>query len=166
MASDNWAKVRYLDASALVKLVVDEADSQPMRAFFNSNTNFCATSLCLAEALGVLKGKWGRNQITTDQYFSATRQLVIEARGKRIEIDDLGLVNPSVHAEVERMAKKHGLDLSDALQLLTILRGRYSVLGPNSASVLVTADCPLARAANAERIRVWNCISGPAPDWA
>lgn len=166
MSGDNWVKVRYLDASALVKLVVAEADSNPVRQFFNANTNFCATSLCSAEALGVLKGKWSRGEIQTDEYFTATRRLVIDAWGKRIELDDVGLVNPTVHAEVENMAKRHGLDLSDALQLVTILRGRYSVLGPNSASVLITVDGRLAAAATSEGIRVWNCIPGPVPAWA
>ena len=41
---DQWAKTRYLDASALVKLVIDEVDYAPVRLFFQSNVNFCATS--------------------------------------------------------------------------------------------------------------------------
>ncbi|HUJ17806.1 MAG TPA: hypothetical protein VL197_07410, partial [Nitrospirota bacterium] len=43
-------------------------------------------------------------------YFAAMRRLVIAAWGGRIEIDDTGLMNPSVHASVEQMAKKHALD--------------------------------------------------------
>ncbi len=166
MSVDHSVKVRYLDASALVKLVVEEGDSQPVRDFFNANPSFCTTSLCLAEAFGVLKGKWARNKIETDEYFAATRRLIIDAWGKRIEIDDVGIVNPPVHAEVEQMARKHGLDLSDALQLVTILRGRYSVLARNSATVLITADGKLATAASSEGIRVWNCILSPPPIWA
>lgn len=163
MSHGQAVKTRYLDTSALVKLVVDEGDSMPIRDFFNSNPNFCATSLCLAEALGVLKGKWGQNRITDDQYFKATRALIIDAWGKRIEIDDIGLFTPSGLTAVEGLAQKHSLDLSDALQLATILGGKYSVLGPDSASVLITADAELAAAATVEGIRVWNCIAGPAP---
>jgi predicted nucleic acid-binding protein len=161
-----WAKAHYLDASALVKLVVDEGNCQPLRTFFNSNTSFCATSLCLSEALGVLKRKWSRKQINFDEYFAGIRELIIHGWSKRVEIDDLGLLNPIVQADVELIAKKHQLDFSDALQLLTILKGRYSVLGSNSQSVLITADHKLATAASAEGIRVWNCISGPVPGWA
>ena len=161
-----WVKTRYLDASALVKIVIDEGDCQPLREFFNSNTNFCATSFCLAEAIGVLKGKWDRKAIKTDDYFAAARSLIIDCWGKRIELNDVGLINPSVHDQVEQMAMKHGLDLSDALQLTTIKTGTYSHLGPNSASVLITADGQLASAAKAEGIRVWNCIADPAPEWA
>jgi predicted nucleic acid-binding protein len=158
--------MRYLDASALVKLYVDESDSQPMRNFFRNRWHFCATSLCLAEALSVLKSKWMRKAITTDEYFQLTGRLIVDARSKRIEINDVGLVTRSVHAEVEGMAKKYRLDLSDALQLVTILKGRYSTWGPESRSVLITADAGLAAAAHAEGIAVWNCIAEPQPSWA
>lgn len=112
----NWVRMRYLDASALVKLVVDEGDHAHVRLFFHSTTNFAATSTGLAS--------------------------------------------------VEVLAKKHSLDLSDALQLETILRGKYGHLGPNSASVLVTADRKLAKAAEIEGVRAWNCAAAAAPDWA
>jgi len=161
----NWVKPHYLDASALVKLVVEEPGSKALREFFQSNTNFHATSLCLGEALGVLKGKWQRREITDDAYYAATRRLIIDAWGQRIGLDSVELLDPKTHSEIEAMAKKHALDLSDALQLVTILRGRFSVLGPNSAPVLITADRGLAAAASAEGIRAWNCIAGPAPSW-
>jgi len=164
--ADQWAKARYLDASALVKLVVDEGDHEPVRTFFSSNTNFFATSLCLAEALGVIKAKWSHGRITEDQYFSGTRQLVINAWGKKIEVEDIGLFSPRGLAAVEALAIKYKLDLSDALQLETILRGKHSHMGPNSAPVLVTADTKLAKAACTEGIRAWNCIAEPLPIWA
>lgn len=164
--SDHWAKARYLDASALVKLVVDEGDHEPVRAFFQSNTNFFATSLCLAEALGVVKAKWSYGKITEEQYFNGTRQLVVNAWGKKIEVEDIGLFSPQGLAAVESLAMKYKLDLSDALQLETMLRGKHAHMGPNSASVLVTADAKLAAAAGTEGIRAWNCITEPLPAWA
>lgn len=160
-----WVKPYYLDASALVKLVVDEPGSQALREFFQSETNFHATALCLGEALGVLKGKWQRREITDDAYFAGTRRLIIDAWGKRIALNSVELIDPKIHSEVEAMAKKHTLDLSDALQLVTILKGYFSHLGPNSAPVLITADKGLAAAAIAEGIRAWNCSAGPAPVW-
>lgn len=161
-----WAKHRYLDASALVKLAVDEGDHEPVRSFFASNVSFGATSLCMAEALGVIKGKWVHGRLSQQAYFEATRQLVLGAWGARIEVEDIGLFSPQGLSEVEAFAKKHALDLSDALQLATVLRGKYAHLGPNSASVLVTADKRLARAAENEGIRAWNCIATPPPEWA
>ena len=161
-----WAKHRYLDASALVRLVVDEANHEPVRTFFQTNTNFGATSLCLVEAISVVKAKWTYGHFSEANYFDATRRLVIGAWGKKIEVEDIGLFSPEGLNAVEALAKKHTLDLSDALQLETILRGKYAHLGPNSASVLVTADRKLATAAEAEGIRVWNCIVSPLPEWA
>lgn len=161
-----WAKVSYFDASALVKLVVDEGDHDFVRRYFYSTTNFAATSLCLAEALGVIKAKWVHKRLTEEQYFAATRKLVIDAWGSRIEIDDINLFTPQSLTSVEALAKKYSLDLSDALQLATIQRGKYSHMGPNSSSVLVTADAKLARAAESEGIRAWNCILSEQPAWA
>ena len=92
---DQWAKTRYLDASALVKLVADEGDSLAVQQFFRVNVNFCATSLCLAEALGVLKGKWQHGHLTDAQYFECTHRLIIDASCKRIEVDDIGLFTPN-----------------------------------------------------------------------
>lgn len=161
-----WAKVSYLDASALVKLVVDEGDHEAVRRHFQSMSNFAATSICLAEALGVIKAKWAHSRISEEQYFSATRTLVINACGGRIEVDDINLFTPQSLDSVEALAKKHALDLSDALQLATIKQGTYAHLGPNSASVLITADARLAQAADAEGIRSWNCIREDAPSWA
>ena len=154
-------KAHYLDASCLVKLVVREVGSPEVLEFFNSHTSFYTTAICIAEALNVLKRKWNRNEISIDDYYSATHALVF---GK-VEIDEIELANPFVYREVESVAKKHELDLSDALQLVTILKGRYSVLGPDSASVLITADESLAEAATSEGIRTWNCVKDPRPTW-
>jgi predicted nucleic acid-binding protein len=162
----DWAKTRYLDASALVKLVIDEDHHIPVREYFKSNIHFATTSLCLVEALGVLKGKWLRHRISEDQYFSATHELVIGVVGKKIEVDEINLFSLEGIASVEALAKKYGLDLSDALQLETILRGKYSPLGPNSSSILITADAGLTHAAQAEGIRVWNCAKTDPPSWA
>ena len=46
--------VWYFDASALVKLVVDEGDHAPVRNFYHSHTNCHANSLCIME--GILGG--------------------------------------------------------------------------------------------------------------
>jgi predicted nucleic acid-binding protein len=172
MSTSEAIKVKYLDASALVKLYVNENGSQQIREFFNSNTNFFTTWLCLAEALGILKSKWVGPQskdvatkIETDMYFEATRKLIINWR-MRIEFDDLELIDPTVPLKVEEMAKNYNLDYSDALQLITLKYGKYSFFALESASVLITADKGLASAAASEGIRVWNCTVGPAPAWA
>jgi hypothetical protein len=145
---------------------VDEGDHHRVREFFQKNVNFAATSLCLAEALGVIKGKWVHGRVTEAQYFAATKALIIDAWGKRIQVDSVDLFTPNGQKAVEALAMRYKIDHSDALQIETIRSGQYSHMGPNSASVLITADGPLARAAEAENIRVWNCIATDAPDWA
>ena len=179
MRTSGGLKIKYLDASALVKLYVDENGSQDLRNFFYSDTNFHTTWLCLAEALGCLKSKWigpqSKNvatKIDTETYFEATLKLVINWR-MRIEMDGLELVVPSVPIRVEDMARKYKLDYSDALQLISIKTGKYSKLAYESspgvyesALVFITGDKPLESAANSEGIRVWNCTAGPAPEWA
>jgi len=167
MEGMKWGKARYLDASALVKLYVVEPHSDVVRAFMNAHPKpFNTTSLCFAEALNVLKRKWLKKELTTDAYLKATHRLTVAAWGKEIELQNYGLVDPFVHNDVERIVQAHNIDVSDALQLLTLLKGRHSVLVRESASVLITADTGLATAAAAEGVRVWNCAAGPAPSWA
>ena len=165
MAADNWIKAHYLDASALVMLFLDEPGSDAVRDYFYGEANFCTTTLCLAEALGVFKRKWNRSQLTMDGYFSASERLVVSVWGEKPKLDDLGLYQPGIHSEVELMAKQHTLDLSDALQLLTIKRGYFSGLSGPSSSVLITGDAGLETAASAEGIRVWNCKADRKPSW-
>lgn len=169
-------KVRYIDASALIKLVVDENDCANFRKFFLNNVNFCTTSLCLSEALSRIKGMWkkgkgDRAKLTIDEYLASTRKLLgythtISIPHGKIEIDENILSDASTHLKVEELARKNQLDLSDALQLYTIKHGKYSHMGPESASILITADAPLATAARTMGIRAWNCSIESVPDWA
>ncbi len=199
MSEYRMVKMRYIDASALIKLVIDEDDCADIRKFFRNNVNFCTTSLCLSEALSRIKGQWKKGKpsqkkltmkglwnniiglfrkekstrvkLTMEEYLSSTRNLlsythaVVKTSGK-IEIDESVLTDASTHLEVEKIAQTHKLDLSDALQLFTIKNGKYSHLGPESASILITADKGLAKAAEKMNIRVWNCSREPAPEWA
>jgi hypothetical protein len=75
-------------------------------------------------------------------------------------------VNPSVFSSTDELARQHSFDIADTLQLITVLNGRYSVLGPNSAWVLITADANLATAALSQGVRVWNCRTSEEPPWA
>jgi len=169
-APEEWLVPCYLDASALVKLVVDEGDVQPLRDFVNSGSNFCTTPFCLNEALSILKGKWRRKEnspakISEDDYFNATQRLVIDVWSRRLLADDIDFINPETYRTVEAMATRHQLDLSDALQLVTIQHGFYKALVSHSAPALITADQGLADAAAREGIRVWHCVNEPRPRW-
>jgi predicted nucleic acid-binding protein len=173
MASEGL-KIKYLDASALVKLYIEKEEKgiQHLRDFFNSTTNFTTTWLCLAEAIGVFKRDYQRKKIELEEkYLKALLSLIIEWRN-RIESDDIKSDDPTIPIQVSKIMEKYKLDYSDALQLWSIKYGRLSpsVVFENkfieSALVLITADKDLARAAESERIKVWNCEDGPAPEWA
>jgi predicted nucleic acid-binding protein len=162
------AKARYLDASALVKLLVDEGDCAPLRAFCNNHPSCNTTLLCVAEALGVLKRKWLKEQLSLEEYVRATTQLLAEAR-HRIYPDELNPSEHEVNSGVKALVEKYAslkLDVSDALQLYTLRHGPFRFLCGDSTSVLITADENLAKAARDEGLRVWDCIREPAPAWA
>lgn len=55
----NYFKANYLDASAIIKILVDEDGSSEIQKYFRTGgSNFYMTSLCFSEALGVLKVKY------------------------------------------------------------------------------------------------------------
>lgn len=159
-----WIKGRFFDASALVKLAVDEPHSDKVREFVNQRTNLHTNFICYAEAFGALKLKWMKSKgaITFETYFAMVRRLISGVRN-RFEFDEMELLSPTVQGDIERLGNDHKLDLSDALQLVTILTGTYSHLGPHSATVLVTADFGLAEAARQNGVRVWR-VDEPVPD--
>ena len=105
MSDDDCVKAHYLDASALVMLAVEEPGFESLRSFFYSQANFCTTPLCLAEALGVVKRKWNKRQITAEEYFTASQHLVLYAAAGKPKLDDLGLYQRTIHHEVEALAR-------------------------------------------------------------
>jgi hypothetical protein len=72
-------------------------------------------------------------------------------------------MDPIIQKDVEKIVQTHGVDLSDALQLLTVLKGRHSGLVHRSLSWLITGDKGLAAAAVATGVKVWNCMAEPTP---
>ena len=161
-------KCHYWDASALVKLAAEDKDEEPgrdiIRTYYNSETNFFATSLCLCEAIGVFKAKYlYKKQLTQEEYVTTIKKFISDTVGGKLQIDELPLLSPKLVDEAERLMMKHGLDFVDCAQIVTILHGRFSVLGAESKSVLITADKDLAKAARSEGARVWYCIDEPIP---
>jgi predicted nucleic acid-binding protein len=158
----------YLDASALVKLVIAEDHAEKLRAYCG-RALLATTSLCFGEALGVLKGKWTHGRLTQQAYLAACEDLFARVRNDSLEIEDTPLLSGDPqelranYERIETLAHKHSLDISDALQLLTLRSGTYSRLEGTARASLVTADCKLARAAKAEGMPAWDCVHDPAP---
>lgn len=159
----------YLDASAAVKLVIDEPCSDRIRNYFREQLDlgfdFYMTSFCFYEALGVLKVKHQyRNEINEDEYFVACQKLIAGLALRDIKIDELSLTDLEDNIKIETLAKKYEIDLSDALQIATVKLGTWSPFFDEShQSILITADGGLAEAARNEGLRVWNIQTSTIP---
>ena len=156
-------RTHYLDASAIVKLFVQEEGSDKLREYFSKHSVFHATSLCFAEALGVLKAKNLRKLISQEAYLSAAEELCISAFGCTIEIDEISITTPQVFNESEKMARKYDLDLIDCFQIYTLRHGVLSVLAAESKPILITADTDLANAVKSEGLRAWDLLNEDPP---
>jgi len=62
-----------------------------------------------------------------------------------------------------RLVDDHGVDSIDAMQIVTLLKGRYRQFMDGSQSLLITADRELARVARLESPKVWECTADPQP---
>jgi predicted nucleic acid-binding protein len=158
----SYLKANYLDASAAVKLVIPERGSDHLQAYFANRSGFFITSFCLFEALNVLKRKMLEVKISRKQYLDACWMLLTQLR-KRIRIDEPDIGRLETFQRAEELANLHDLDLSDALQLLTVKHGTFCKLDKESKTVLITSDRSLAKAAEAEGLQVWNCEKESAP---
>lgn len=158
-------RTHYLDASAIIKLLVKEEGSDRLNEYFKNHSNFYTTSLCVGEALGVLKVKYfRRKEIDQEAYFAASEILTrgTDALGW-LEIEEIKISDSNVFHEVEQLCKKHSLDFSDGLQIYTLKKGLFSVLPGDSTPILITADDALAEAAKCEGGRVWHILKESEP---
>jgi len=158
-------KVKYLDASAMVKLyLLDEPGSKDFRDYFNSHINYCTTRMTFYETMNVLKRRLF-NKNTKDKYFQSVEDLAIHGWGGKIEIESIELDNLNIFKEVSKISMDYNLDMADSIQIYSILKGKYRYLIKESSSILITADDNLELAAKTNGIRVWNCRKNAKPAW-
>lgn len=150
-----------------MKLFIDEDGSETLRKYFNEESNFFTTSLCLVEALGVFKVKrFYKKEITDEQYFYACEGLLAYAADDMIEIEDVKMKDSMIFVEVEKLVRKYKetIDVSDAFQIVSVKANFFSQFKSDSQPILITGDKALAAAARSEGIRVWDCVNEPEPD--
>jgi predicted nucleic acid-binding protein len=159
-----------LDASAAVKLVDMEPGSENLRPYFLAQRHFYITAYCYTEALGVLKRKFLRNQLTWDRYkgecFMLSSYVGTTTSSRRIQIDTIEVGELEIFMKAEELANRHAdlkLDLLDSIQLVTIKHGVLSRYGAESKTILITADRNLEIAGSREGLRVWNCQQTKEP---
>ena len=167
-----WIRIHYLDASAIVKLFIDEVGSDTLRRYFNEESHFSTTSICFAEALGVLKAmRFYRKEIIDEQYFCACEDLLGHASDNTIKIEDVEIKDINVFVKVENLVRKHNegkpkdktIDISDAFQIISVKLNYFSQFDNDSKPILITGDGSLAKAARSEGLRVWNCVDEIPP---
>ena len=94
-------KVKYLDASALVKLYLDEEGSNYFRDYFYKNTNFCTVQMTFYEAMNVLKARLFNKD--REKYRKSVEDLTInwwskESGGNiKMVIEEIELNNYKIH---------------------------------------------------------------------
>lgn len=165
-----WSIPHYIDASVAVKLAVTEDESARLEEYLkNWSYHFHITEFAFYETLSVLKWKLRKREIDEKTYHSAVTKLTayLEEEERLLEIDsDFRLDNLKVIYEVRELVKKYSLDYSDALQIYTVLKGRWSGKRFECTTVFVTFDVDLAKAARQEGLRVWNpSEEEKPPDW-
>jgi len=157
-------RANCLDAPALVKLYVEEEGSDVLQRYFQDEATRYTTPLCFYEALTTLKVKWlYRKEITKDDYLKAAFSMAAWFSHVSKQVRDLDFLSPIVFRDARLIVERHGLDLSDAFQILSVKKGFFSALAADSRTVLVTADRDLANAAKQEGILAWYTLGEPPP---
>jgi predicted nucleic acid-binding protein len=160
-------KIKYLDASAIVKLYLDEEGSDYFRDYFNNHTNFCTVQMTFYEAMSVLKARLFNKD--KEKYRKSVEDLIIsywsKEQSRKIVIEEIELNNYKIYLEISEIIWRYNIDFADAIQIYAIVKGKYSHFALDSKSVLITADDKLEFAAEDNHIRVWNCRKSAQPDW-
>jgi predicted nucleic acid-binding protein len=159
------ARTNFLDASALVMMVVQESRSKKLQTYLAAESNWHTTPISFFEALNVLKRKRGK-ELSEKDYHKAAFDLLALFRGKQAKIENLwtlDITDPMTFNETQKVCQNHGLDLSDAFQILSVKAGTFSGLVGDSKTVLITDDKNLSKAATKEGLKVW-LLKDPPPD--
>lgn len=158
-------RANCFDASALVKVYADEPGSDVVRDYFrNRAPTRYTTPFCFYEALNILKGKWRyRGQLDGPQYRQASFALTAWFRASTRYVKEIDFTDAHVFNDVQDIADRYSLDLSDAFQIVSVKNGYFSALVNESQTVLVTADQELALAARSENVKAWYILGEPEP---
>ncbi|HLB74274.1 MAG TPA: type II toxin-antitoxin system VapC family toxin [Sedimentisphaerales bacterium] len=145
----------FLDASAIVKLLIDEKHSDLVRNYFDDPYSLLfTTNFCFFESLSVLKREWCKDKISTNRYRDCCRLLFAYIEEHRIQIKEYPLEDLHDFGKLDELVDKYKIDISDALQLLSIKETSLSTLAGESEITLITADKDLATAAREEGVKV------------
>jgi predicted nucleic acid-binding protein len=153
------ARTNLLDATALVKLVVMEEQSEKLRHYLKTESGWYTTPFCFYEALSVLKRKWMfEKNISEQEYSDASFNLIADYRGTP-KVRELDLTDPVIFNFTRKIVKIDRLDISDAFQIVSIIKG--CPFAGDSRTILITDDKKLAQAARRQDCKVWHLPDDP-----
>ncbi len=138
-----WAEPVYLDASALVKLVVPEPESDDLNQALAGLTSVIVSDLALTEMASALGRRRREQRLTRDEAQRLYREASkLQASSYRAEL------TPPVHRRAERLLLSVAIPLRalDALHVATALEAK--------AATLVTFDPRLRDAAASQGLFV------------
>jgi predicted nucleic acid-binding protein len=161
----------YLDASALLQMFLYEKGAGHTHQFLNHFQTCYATSLSLGEALGRLKSKAKREELSVENYFIWSAMLMSPfITGKYVVDERAQLSDPGLFPFAQIIAEKNQppkaknfFDLADALQIAFFLYGNAADHFREASPLLVTCDDHLALVARKNGIDVWCCRTEPPP---
>lgn len=159
--NDSLMRTSFFDASAIVKLLCkNEAGSKKVKGILESQQSVFTSWILVGEAMGVLKRKWCKQEITEKEYASRILLLFTYIDERRFDIRDIEIrgnkpMLKTCKSNLFMLRKNHPeLDVADAVQLLVIKEGLLGKLAEESEPRLVTADSNLKDAAIKENIKV------------
>ena len=138
-----WAQPVYLDASALVKLFVPEAESDELNQALTGLTNVIVSDLALTEMASAVSRRTRERRLTPRQAQRLYREASkLHASSRRAEL------TPPIHRRAERLMLSLTVPLRtlDALHLATAL--------DTEAATVVTFDPRLRDAVNSQGLFV------------
>jgi predicted nucleic acid-binding protein len=150
----------FFDASAIVKLLARERGHDAVDDLLSQSGRVHSSWVVLAEALGALKGKRRRGEVTDHEYGRAVYTFFHYVRSGRFHSVDLDIrdghpVLLTHEAEgFDRRKRYPKLDVADTLQMTVIRESFLKWFAGGSQTKLVTADADLAAAAESEGILV------------
>ena len=155
-------RVRWLDASAIIKLLVEEDGSRQVRTYLARHGPFYTAWLCVGEVFGWLKAAYKHKEMTLDEYIARCEILLgwVYNSPKISKVYDIPNMDFRQFREVENLVKKYKIDFSDALQVYILKTDKF-LLTYNP--ILVTADQTLAEAARNEGLDAWDCKRDTPP---
>ncbi len=136
----------YLDASALIKLYLEEPESQLMRELWREEAPAFASTVALAETAAGIATAGRAGRVTDDQ-----RRVAARALGSDWQEIDAIAVTEAIAESAAALALRRPLSGAEAIHLATALTLA------DEATVLVTWDRRLARAALGEGLAVAGC---------